>query len=77
MTEAAPTPMQRSVAIQKVLRVWAAALDCPTSQVADVVRKAGLPIEKLWNSIDATANGHLVYASNPRVEEIGRVHVVS
>ena len=71
MSASAPSPMQRSVAIQNVLRVWAAALDCPISQVAEVVRKAGLPIEKLWNSIDATANGHSVYASNPRVEEIG------
>jgi len=37
----------------EVLRVWANALGCTPQQVTDVVAKAGLPMEKLWNSIDA------------------------
>jgi len=39
--------------MNEVLRVWAQAIGCPVNQVTDVVRKAGLPMEKLWNSMSA------------------------
>jgi hypothetical protein len=47
------SPSQRAAGIQDVLRVWASALGCSTAQVTDVVSKSGLPMEKLWNSINA------------------------
>jgi len=37
----------------EILRVWGSALGCNPLQVTEVVAKAGLPMEKLWNSIDA------------------------
>jgi hypothetical protein len=48
-----PSPRQRAAEMFEVLRVWANALGCTPQQVTDVVAKAGLPMEKLWNSIDA------------------------
>ena len=47
-----PSPIQRATELDEVLRVWGKALGCPTNQVTDVVRRAGLPIEKLWNSMN-------------------------
>ena len=48
-----PSPLHRAVEMNEVLRVWAQAIGCPVNQVTDVVRKAGLPMEKLWNSMNA------------------------
>lgn len=48
-----PSPRQRAAEMFEVLRVWANALGCSPQQVTDVVARAGLPMEKLWNSIDA------------------------
>ena len=49
------SPLQRAAEMNAVLRVWASALGCRTSQVTEVVRRAGLPMEKLWNSMDAAS----------------------
>ena len=48
-----PSPLQRAAEMNEVLCVWAQAIGCPVNQVTDVVRKAGLPMEKLWNSMSA------------------------
>jgi len=53
-----PSPLQRAARTNEVLRVWASAFGCATHQVTDVARKAGLPMEKLWNSIDAASELH-------------------
>ena len=50
---ASRSPLQRAAEINEVLRIWASAFGCSTHQVTDVVARAGLPIEKLWNSINA------------------------
>jgi hypothetical protein len=54
MTNAQSTtvPVDRIVRINEGLRIWARALGCSPGQVADVVARAGLPIEKLWNSLN-------------------------
>jgi len=46
-----PSPRERAAAIDAALRVWAKAIGCSTSQVTDVITRAGLPMEKLWNSV--------------------------
>ena len=51
-----PSPLQRAAEVNDVLRVWAKAIGCPVNQVTDVVRRAGLPMEKLWNSINAASD---------------------
>ena len=51
-----PSPLQRATEINEVLRVWAQAIGCPVNQVTDVVGRAGLPMEKLWNSINAASD---------------------
>ena len=51
-----PSPLQRATEMNDVLRVWAQALGCPVNQVTDVVRRAGLPMEKLWNSMNAASD---------------------
>jgi hypothetical protein len=53
---APPSPLQRAAAIDEVLGVWAKAFGCATNQVTEVARKAGLPIEKLWNCVDAASH---------------------
>ena len=53
---APPSPLQRAAAMHEVLGVWAKAFGCATNQVTEVARKAGLPMEKLWNSIDAASH---------------------
>ena len=53
-----PSPLQRAAEINAVLRVWAKAFGCSTNQVPDVARRAGLPMEKLWNSINAASRLH-------------------
>jgi len=47
-----PSPRQRAAEMNETLRIWANALGCPAAQVAEVVRRAGLPMEKLWNSLN-------------------------
>ena len=51
---ASPERRQR---IAEGLRIWARALGCSPSQVADTVCRAGLPIEKLWNSLNVSPRG--------------------
>ena len=51
--EMPPSPRQRAAEMFEVLRVWGNALGCNPLQVTEVVARAGLPMEKLWNSIDA------------------------
>ena len=46
-----PSPHERAAAINAVLRIWAKALGCSTSQVTEVITRSGLPMEKLWNSV--------------------------
>ena len=38
----------------EALRVWAKALGCRPDQVVHVIRRAGLPEEKLWRSLART-----------------------
>jgi len=47
------TPSQRAAQVNQVLAIWARAFGCPVSEVTNVVRRSGLPMEKLWNSISA------------------------
>ena len=63
MSAARPTDvltpdLQRATETDEVLHVWAKALGCPADQVTDVVRRAGLPIEKLWKSIAGGDRNH-------------------
>jgi len=51
-TTMSPSPRQRAAEMNETLRIWANALGCSTAQVAEVVRQAGLPMEKLWNSLN-------------------------
>ncbi len=44
---------QRLSVTQEVLAVWARAFGCSPDQVTETVARAGLPMEKLWNSINA------------------------
>jgi hypothetical protein len=55
------TLLQHAVATNETLGIWASALGCAPSEVTEVVRRAGLPIEKLWNSICATAHAREVH----------------
>jgi hypothetical protein len=48
-----PTPLQRAAQVNQVLAIWARAFGCSAGEVTNVVRRAGLPMEKLWNSISA------------------------
>ena len=50
------TPFQRAAQVNQVLVIWARAFGCPVSEVTNVVRRAGLPMDKLWNSISAGAH---------------------
>ena len=47
-----PSSIQRASHVDEVLRAWANAIGCSANQVTEVARRAGLPIEKLWHSID-------------------------
>ena len=51
-----PSPLDRAEAMHRVLRIWAKAIGCSTAQVTDVVTRAGLPMEKLWNSLAAASD---------------------
>ncbi|MEO5764798.1 MAG: hypothetical protein ABIR52_05760 [Casimicrobiaceae bacterium] len=50
------SPRHAAAVTHHVLGVWARALGCREDQVTDVLSRAGLPIEKLWNSIDAASS---------------------
>ena len=54
-----PLPLDRAAEMNAVLRVWARAFGCSTNQVTDVARRAGLPMEKLWNSMQKRSCGEL------------------
>jgi len=44
-----PSPRIAPAAVDAALRIWAKAIGCSTNQVTDIVTRAGLPMEKLWN----------------------------
>ena len=56
MINALPVTTERSAALSEVLHVWARAFGCPVNEVTSVAVKAGVPIEKLWNSIRRRAS---------------------